>query len=64
MSVAYPLQFSLLGLNRLLIAVGRDTSTTFTVTQMGKCCVLGIGFRTDFTHMLSMLEDAKMKYGW
>ena len=36
-SVAYPLQFSFLRLNRLLNAVGRDTSTGFTVTQMWRC---------------------------
>ena len=35
------LQFAFLMLNRLMNAVDRDTSTWFTVTQMGRCWVRG-----------------------
>ena len=52
-----------LGLKRLLNEVGCGTITGWTVTQIGRCCVRGIGSRTDFSHISEMFEDTKMRSG-
>ena len=50
-------------LKRLLNGVGCGTITGWTVTQIGRCCVRGIGTRTDFSHISEMFEDTKMRSG-
>ena len=37
--------------------------TGFTRTQIGRCCVCGIGYVADFSHMSAMLDDAKIMSG-
>ena len=62
-SVEYPFQYVFLRLKHLLNILDCATITSFTCTQIGLCCVCGIGSMTDFSHMLGMLDDAKMMYG-
>ena len=50
-------------LKRLLNGVDCGTITGWTVTQIGRCCVRGIGSRTDFSHISEMFEDTKMRSG-
>ena len=53
-----------LRLKRLLNGVGCGTITGWTVTQIGRFCVRGIGSRTDFSHISEMFEDTKMRSGF
>ena len=39
------------------------TITGFILTQIGRCCVLEIGSRTDFSHLFEMFDDANMRSG-
>ena len=48
---------------RLLNVVGCATITGFIMTQIGRCCVWGIGSRTDFSHIFEMFDDANMRSG-
>ena len=50
-------------LKRLLNVVGCATITGFTLTQIGRCYVWGIGSRTDFSHIFEMFDDANMRSG-
>ena len=58
-----PSQSAFFRLNRLLNVVGCATITGFTLTQIGQCCVWGIGSRTDFSHIFEMYDDANMRSG-
>ena len=56
--------FVFLRLKRLLNGVGCGTITGWTVTQIGRFCVRGIGSRIDyFSHISEMFEDTKMRSG-
>ena len=50
-SVEKSSHLAFLRLKRLLNGVGCGTITGWTVTQIGWCCVRGIGSRTDFSHI-------------
>ena len=52
-----------LRLKRLLNGVGYGTITGWTVTQIGRFCVRGIGSRTYFSHISEKFEDTKMRSG-
>ena len=52
-----------LRLKRLLNGVGCGIIPGWTVTQIGLCCVRGIGSRTDFSHISEMFKDTKMRSG-
>ena len=43
--------------------VGCGTIIGFTVTHIRRCCVGGLGSRTDFSHISEMVEDTKMRSG-
>ena len=60
-SVENPSQLAFFGLKRLLHVVGCGTITWFTVIHIGRCCVRGMGSRTDFSHISEMFEDTKMR---
>ena len=62
-SVEKSSHLAFLRLKRLLNGVGCGTITGWTVTQIGRCCVRGIGSRTDFSHISEMFEDTKMRSG-
>ena len=62
-SVENPSQLALFRLKRLLDVVGCGTISGFTVTHIGRCCVRGMGSRTDFSHISKMFEDTKMRSG-
>ena len=62
-SVENPSQLAFFMLKRILDVVGCGTITGFTVTHIGRCCVRGIGFRTDFSYISDMFEDTKMRSG-
>ena len=48
---------------RILVVVGCGTITGFTVTHIGRCCVLGMGSKTDFSHISEIYEDTEMRSG-
>ena len=50
-SAENPSQSAFFRLKRLLNVVGCATITGFTLTQIGRCCVWGVGLRTDFSHI-------------
>ena len=52
-----------LRLKRLLNRVGCGTITGWTDTEIGWCCVQGIGSRTNFSHISEMFEDTKIRSG-
>ena len=56
-SVEKSSHLAFLRLKRLLNGVGSGTITGWAVTQIGRCCVRGIGSRTDFSHISEMFED-------
>ena len=56
-------QLAFFRLKRLLDVVGYGTITRFTVTHIWRCCVRGMGSRTDFSHIAEMFEDTKMRSG-
>ena len=62
-SVENPSQLAFFWLKRLLDVVGCGTIIGFTVTQIGRFCVRGIGSRTDFSHISEMFEDTNMRSG-
>ena len=62
-SVEKSSHLAFLRLKCLLNGVGCGTITGWTVTQIGRCCVRGIGSITDFSHISEMFEDTKMRYG-
>ena len=62
-SVEKSSHLAFLRLKRLLNGVGCGTITGWTVTQIGRFCVQGIGSRTDFSHISEMFEDTKMRSG-
>ena len=62
-SVEKSSRLAFLGLKRLLNGAGCGTITGWTATQIGRCCVRGIGSRTDFSHISEMFEDTKMRSG-
>ena len=62
-SVDKSCHLAFLRLKRLLNGVGCGTISGWTDTQIGRCCVRGIGSRTDFSHMSEMLKDTKMRSG-
>ena len=65
MSAENPSQSTFFILKHLLNVVGCATITWFTctLTQIGRCCVCGIGSKTDFSHIFEMLDDANMRSG-
>ena len=63
MSTENPSQSAFFGLKRLLNVVGCATITGFTLTQIGRCCVWGIGSRTYFSHIFETFDDANMRSG-
>ena len=62
-SAENPFQSAFFMLKRLLNVVGCATITGFTLTQLGRYCVWGIGSRTDFSHIFEMFDDANMRAG-
>ena len=60
-SMAASNSVSFLQVKRLLGVVSCGTITGFTVTRIGRCCVSGMGSRTDFSHISEMFEDTKMR---
>ena len=58
-----PSQSAFFRLKRLLNVVGCATITGFTLTHIGRCCVGGIGLRTDFSHIFEMFDYANMRSG-
>ena len=54
----YPIQFYFFRFNRLLNAVGRATSTGFTMTHMGRLLVRKIGSRLNrfHTHVINVVR--------
>ena len=62
-SVEKSSHLAFLRLKCLLNGDGCGTITGWTVTQIGRCCVRGIGSRTDFSHISEMFEDTKMRSG-
>ena len=62
-SAENPSQSAYFRLKHLLNVVGCATITGFTMTHIGRCCVWGIGSRTDFSHIFEMFDDANMRAG-
>ena len=62
-SVEKSSRLAFLRLNRLLNGVGCGTIVGWTVTQIRRCCVRGIGSRTDFSHISEMFNYTKMRSG-
>ena len=62
-SVENPSQLAFFMLKRILDMVGCGTITRFTVTHIKRCCVRGMGSRTDYSHISEMFEDTKMRSG-
>ena len=62
-STENPSQSAFFRLKRLLNVVGCATITGFTLKQIGRCCVWGIGSRTDFSHIFEMFDDVNMRSG-
>ena len=62
-SAENPSQSAFFRLKRLLDVVGCETITGFTLTQIRRCCVWGIGSRTAFSHIFEMFDDANMRSG-
>ena len=56
-SAENPSQSAFFRLNVLCCA----TITGFILTQIGRCCVWGIGSRTVFSHIFEMFDDANMR---
>ena len=56
-------QSSFFRLKGLLNVVGCATITGFRLTQIGRCCVWGIGSRTDFSHKFEMFDGENMRSG-
>ena len=62
-SAENPSQFAFFRFKRLLNVVGCATITGFTLTQIGRCCVWGIGSRIDFSYIFEMFDDVNMRSG-
>ena len=61
--VEYPFQSAFIRLKRRLKGIGCCTIIGWTLTQIGRCCVFGIGSMIDFLHICLMPEDEKIKSG-
>ena len=60
-SVENPSQLAFFMLKRLLDVVGCCKITRFTAAHIERCCVRGMGSRTDFSHISEMFDDKKMR---
>ena len=58
-----PSQSAFFRLKRLLNVVGCATITRLTLTQIGRCCVWGIGSITYSSHIFEMFDDTNMRSG-
>ena len=56
-------QLAFFRLKCFLDVVGCGKITRFIATQIGRCCVRGMGSRTDFSHISELFDDTKMRSG-